>query len=156
MNKRTSSRKARSTTRYKPKRRSRFAKYIRVLFTLTTIAGILFCVGAVISKAAKPYLISCGESREIAAVKKEIAEACAENRALKGNIAYLSTPRGKEAEARKLGWVKEGEVALVVEQPQKPGSEGARAEGVSDKSFWRSAGQRILELFTRPADTGGR
>ena len=122
-----------------------------MFFLLVAVAGVAIFFGAVISKAARPYLISYGESREIAQVKKEIAEAQAENNTLKRDINYLSTLKGKEAEARKLGWVKEGEVALVVQQPEDAESkEIEQAKQQAKEPIWRTAGRRILELFARP------
>ena len=135
-------------------RRPTFAKFIRVLTSVLLVSGILFGVGAVVAKAARPYLISYGESREIADINRQIAQAEAENNALRHNINHLTDPktqpRAMEAEARKLGWVKQGEVALIIEQPKSAVNEAERNIGGSGKSsFWRTAGWRMLKLFVR-------
>lgn len=127
-----------------------FVRSIRILFMLTVVACILFCVGAIAAKAARPYIISHGESREISEVNRQISKALAENTALKQEIALLSTHEGKEEEARKHGWVKEGEIALVIEQPPKSQTQGGKpADSAGSESFWHAAGWRILELFVR-------
>ena len=134
-------------------RKSRFARAFRALFTFTLIACVLFCIGAFVAKASKPYLISYGESKEISDIKNQIADARAENMAIKKDIKYLSTPEGKEAEARKLGWVKEGEVALVIEPHESENKDGQSLNPPVKESFWSSAGRRILGLFARPDST---
>ena len=125
------------------RRRTKLARSFRVLLALAVAACGLVVAGAIIAKGARPYLISHGEA-------KEIAQSEAEKRALKKNIEYVQTPQGKEAEARKLGWVKEGEIAVVLEAPQ--GSEGANgqpSDSAKRESFWQAAGYRVLSLFVR-------
>ena len=129
-------------------RRRKLVRSLRILLALVAVGCGIVMVGAVIAKGARPYLISHGEAKEIAQVKRQIAQAESENRVLKKGIGYLRTPRGMEAEARKLGWVKEGEIAVVLEEPE--GSQGANGEpSGSHESFWQAAGLRILGLFVR-------
>ncbi len=117
---------------------------------LAVIAAILFCAKAVIMKAARPYLISYGESRESSEIKRQIAEVYAENKALKKEIPHLLSPEGMEAEARKLGWVKKGEVAIVVEQPKQSQIQRSGLAGSSEReSCWHVIGRHILGLFVR-------
>ncbi|HUV05380.1 MAG TPA: septum formation initiator family protein [Armatimonadota bacterium] len=132
------------------RRRTKLARSFRVLLALAVAACGLVVAGAIIAKGARPYLISHGEAKEIAQIKQQIAQSEAEKRALKKNIEYVQTPQGKEAEARKLGWVKEGEIAVVLEAPQ--GSEGANgqpSDSAKRESFWQAAGYRVLSLFVR-------
>lgn len=111
-------------------------------------------MGSVITKAARPYLISYGESKEIAEVNRQTKEAAAEKSALKRDIKYLTDPktqaRALEEEARKLGWVKKGEVALVVAQPKESNENAQPVVPTEEKTFWQSAGQRVLGIFVRP------
>lgn len=111
------------------------------------IAACLIVLGiyALLAKAAKPYLIAWSESREIVQVKQQIAKAEAENKALRKSIAYLHTSRGQETAARELGWVKEGETAVVVEQLEDAQDRSFRDTG--HESFWQAAGRRITGLF---------
>lgn len=94
--------------------KSPLAKLGRVAGIAVAGAALLFGCYMVGVKASKPYVISYRESKDIVSIKREISEAEAENRALKGQIGYLKTDRGKVAEARKLGFVKPGEISLVV------------------------------------------
>ncbi|GEM_PF-2714977 len=126
------------------KRRSKQTRYTRIAVTTLAIAGVLFGVGAVISKAAKPYVVGYSESREITEITQQIAEEEARRRELKSEIRYLQTPAGMEAEARKLGWVKEGEISVVVENAKKEPT----PEEVSPKSpFVNRIGDGITGLF---------
>lgn len=106
-----------------------------------------YCVKAVVAKITRPYLISYGESREVSNLKRQIASATAENRQLKSDINSIGKSQGKEAEARKLGWVKKGEIAIVVEQPQKTGLESA--EERAGKSCWQRVGDWFARVFSR-------
>jgi cell division protein FtsL len=126
------------------KRTSRKTRFTRVALTALAIAGVLFITGAVIGKAVKPYLVGYGENREIAQITDQIAQEEAQRRDLKRQIRHVQTPAGMEAEARKLGWVKEGEVAVVVEGPAvEPTSE------TSPKSqFLHRIGNGIVGLFS--------
>lgn len=132
------------------RRRPLFARFIRVVLMLAVIASILFCAKAVIVKAARPYLISYGESKESSEIKLQMAEAYAESKVLKKEIPHLLSPEGMEAEARKLGWVKKGEVAIVVEQPKQSQIERSGPAGPSEReSCWHVIGRHILGLFVR-------
>jgi len=136
------------------RRRSRLARGFRVLLALAVVACGVALVGAIIAKGAKPYLISHGEAKEIGQVKQQIAQAEAESRALKKKIGYLQTPQGKEAEARKLGWVKEGEIAVVLGEPQDlQGAARGLPDSAAANSFWQTAGRWVLGLFVRADST---
>lgn len=114
---------------------------------LAVACGLLYCVKAAVAKVSRPYVINYGESREVARLQKEIGAARAENRQLKGEIRDIETQTGKEAEARKLGWVKKGETAIVVEQPQKTALE--TAQPIPNKSCWQRASDWLTGLFHR-------
>jgi hypothetical protein len=74
----------------------------------------------VIGKGAKPYLVGYTANKEIAQINQQIAHEKARQKDLSKQIGYLQTPAGMESEARKLGWVKEGEVAVVVDDRDPP------------------------------------
>lgn len=127
-----------------PKRhRSRRSQLRRTIVTVLSIAGILLAVGAVIGKGAKPYLVGHTENREIAQINQQIAHEQARHRNLSKQIEYVQTPSGMESEARKLGWVKEGEVAVVVDDTKKP-----TPEKTSDSTFLQRIGKGITGLFS--------
>ena len=110
------------------------AKIGRVAAVLVAGLALLcgcYCVGA---KASKPYVISYRESKDIAVIRKQIAEAEAENKSLKSQIGYLKTDRGKIVEARKLGFVRNGEISIVVGKPEDCEDSADRAP--AKRSVW--------------------
>lgn len=123
-------------------------KFLRMLLILVIAVAGLYCVKATAVKILKPYVISYGESKEIDEIKKQIAVASAENRQIKRDISYVATPQGKEAEARKLGWVKKGEVTLVVDQPQQPKFTVEPSVAVK-RTFWQNTSWRLVGMFVR-------
>lgn len=135
-------------TKRRTKKQFKPPKFLRVLLALTLIAAGLCCTAAVVKKISKPYVISYGESKEVRDIRKQIAVATADNQQLKRDISYLGTAQGKEAEARKLGWVKKGEVALVVQQPGKSSFQVDQPIAIKD-TFWQSAGKRLVGIFVR-------
>ncbi|MGO8670972.1 MAG: FtsB family cell division protein [Capsulimonadaceae bacterium] len=85
---------------------------------------------ALIAKAIEPYREGSVMRAELAQTDRQIAEADAENDAYRRRLAYLNTPAGITAEARKLGYVKPGEVAIVVEGTPGQFSETTRVDEV--------------------------
>lgn len=141
--------KAKTRTHYsvgRSKRRSKFGRYLRMFLMLACLALAFLIVRAMVMKAARPYLISYNESKERSEIQKQIAQAEAENRGLKRDIIYLDTAEGKEAEARKLGWVKTGEVAVVVPQVGKSPFDG---EPLPQPTFWDHFGIRMAGMFVK-------
>lgn len=122
------------------KRRKKPSRVLGVLITILGVCVLLLVVWLTLAKLTKPYLISHGESKQIEEIEKQIAELEADNKKLREEIDYIKSPRGIEIEARKLGWVKEGEVAIVVENkaltvnPVQPRTE-KKESGWS--AFWR-------------------
>ena len=58
--------------------------------------------------------------RDLDATRGEIARQQAEHEVLKRREAYLKTPEGIQAEARKLGYIREGEMPLRLQEPPQP------------------------------------
>lgn len=97
--------------------RARVKKIERAIKCFGLIAVVAF--GSLVSvgflkKAARPFLLYVQESQENRRIEKQIAELRSENSTLRQRITYIKTPPGAEAEARALGWVREGEVSLVI------------------------------------------
>lgn len=126
------------------RRRSRRPHYTRMIVIVLSITGILLGVGAVIGKGAKPYLVGHTEGREIEQINRQIAQEEARRIDLNKQIEYLQTPAGMESEARKLGWVKEGEVAVVVDDTKKEPT----PERSSEPTFLQRIGKGITGLFS--------
>ena len=122
-------------------------------FALVIVAfGVLTVTYKVLAKTSRPFLISYAESKEIISVKREKEAAESENRRLQSEKRYLLTNKGKESEAHKLGWVKDGEIAIVVEQPDNSPAPEAETEKVAPKSRWRTMGENTMGklLFHKP------
>jgi len=126
------------------RRRSRRPNYRRTIVTVLTIAGILLVAGAVIGKVVKPWVVGHTEGREIAQINRQIAHEEALRIDLNKQIEYVRTPAGMESEARKLGWVKEGEVAVVVDDTKK----SPTPEKASEPTFLKRIGNGITGLFS--------
>jgi cell division protein FtsB len=127
-------------------RRARRRRQMRILLLLACFGVAVLIVRAAAMKAARPYVISYTESKERADIQRQIAQANAEKNALKHDIAYLDTPEGKEAEARKLGWVKTGEVAVVVPDS---GPSPFASEPLPQASIWDRMSRRMAGMFVK-------
>lgn len=97
--------------------RARAKKIERAIKCFGLIAAVAF--GSFLSvgflrKAARPFILYVQESQENRRIEQEIADLRSENSTLRQRITYIKTPVGAEAEARALGWVRAGEVSLVV------------------------------------------
>lgn len=90
---------------------------VRFGIVALALIGVIIGVGAVVGKAAKPYLKGRTEDAEIAQIRQDIAQQELRRIELTEGMRYLQTPAGMEVEARRLGWVKEGEISVVVEEP---------------------------------------
>lgn len=126
------------------KSRSRKTRFARIAVMSLAAAGVLFVAGSVIGKVLEPYVVGYGENREIAQVTEQIRQLEAERRDLKRQIRYVQTPAGMEAEARKLGWVKEGEVAVVVENAKAE----PKTEDPLRAPFMNRVGNGFVDLFS--------
>jgi cell division protein FtsL len=146
-----SKRVERRKARIAKKRPTRRTKTIRVIVSSLVIVIILAMAWKVVAKSIKPYRIGYSESKDIIEIKKQIAEAEAENKALKADIEYLKRPEGKLVEARKLGFVKEGEVAVVIEQPDRKQFEIDHIKNPppAEESYWKSLKRKIAKFFSR-------
>jgi len=148
MNKRSS--RYRRYATYRPRRRTvRLRRFLRTSLMLLAIGFGIFIGWHVVNKIAKPYIVGYCEGREIAQIKAEIAQEKRDNRSLNREIRYLGTEAGQTAEARKLGMVKEGEVALIVETSEQDPSHTREESGVEKdkKPFWQAAGAWVAGLF---------
>jgi len=127
-------------------RRSKSGRYFRTFLMFACLALTIFIVKAMVAKAVRPYWINHNEKKESADIQKQIAQAKAENLAFKQEIIHLGTPEGKEEEARKLGWVKQGEVAVVVPDS---GPSPFASEPLPQETFWDHLGRRMAGVFVK-------
>ncbi|MDI6827346.1 MAG: septum formation initiator family protein [Armatimonadota bacterium] len=132
-----------SSSRRRPKKLYRLVR--RLIRPIGIVVGMLL-LWHVASKIAEPYILDSREARETAQIKREIARLEAENRNLKSEIPYLKTEAGIEAEARKLGMVKEGEVALIIQNPTKEES-GQETKKLAHPTLWQKIAGGIAGLL---------
>ena len=92
---------------------------MRVLI-LVGIAGVVGM--ALAGKIVRPFQLCSAEGREERRIAREIETLSKENAALERQIDYLKTPRGVAEAARKLGYVKPGEIMLVIPE-EVPGGQ---------------------------------
>jgi len=76
---------------------------------------ILVIVVTVIVNIARHFRLLSAESLEVRKARQELASLKKENAELERRIAYLKTPRGRAQAARKLGYVKPGEIIIVLQ-----------------------------------------
>ncbi len=82
-------------------------------------ATALFCfAGRITAFAVEPVLATHQTGQEIQVLRQQLALERTINRQLQSDIAYLGTPAGIEMEARRRGWVRQGEVALSPITPE--------------------------------------
>ncbi|MFQ3548874.1 MAG: septum formation initiator family protein [Armatimonadota bacterium] len=106
-------------SRIPPKRRKvkpKFWKkrFVQLIFAVIISASAIFVVHSIALKLLEPYKLYNAEAKELENIKTELAQIKSENAALERKIKYLKTPEGAAAAARENGWVKQGEIILVL------------------------------------------
>lgn len=127
--------------------KSRVLKVLRISGLVGAICLCLVTVWMIGAKAAKPYLIARRESSEIAQIERQFVVAKAEKKKLKEDLRDTPKPEGMTIEARKLGWVKKGEIAVVVEEHRRLKESELSTE---QESLWSTFGRWILGFFMKP------
>jgi|GEM_PF-2953090 hypothetical protein len=64
--------------------------------------------------STKPLLEAIRINRETARIRERIAHLRMQNQQLMKTVALMHTPMGMEIQARKLGYLRKGEVPLIV------------------------------------------
>lgn len=96
------------------------------LLKLAAILGILVVFGAGIAKVARR---AATQSAELRALQARLEALEKENKTLREDIKRMQTPEELERMARKLGFVKKGEVAFrVVPDTEKQEQESPKEE----------------------------
>jgi cell division protein FtsB len=79
------------------------------------LAAVLLGVfGLFLARALEPYAMRFRQKQETRQLNRELAEATELNKQLKRQIQMLQSGQGLEVEARKLGYVRQGEIPLQV------------------------------------------
>lgn len=81
---------------------------------------MLVLLGLAGAWAIQPFILAHQETRQIRALQAEVAALEAKNEALRRRARILNTPKGIEVEARRLGWVRPGEVLIQTSNTPPP------------------------------------
>ena len=100
-------------TKSPAKRIERSIRWSALIALVIVGSCVSFCV---LRKTIRPFRLYFVEARENSQIERAISRLKKENRTLKAQLPYLRTQAGAETAARALGWVKPGEVSLIVEQ----------------------------------------
>ncbi|MBI3945750.1 MAG: hypothetical protein HY321_07515 [Armatimonadetes bacterium] len=88
---------------------------------LCVTAAAVLLAGWLLMAALRPFLMDYQEVAELRKLEVKLAQAEVENEALRRRIGVLNTPKGIEVEARRLGWVRHGEILIQTsETPPSP------------------------------------
>ncbi|MCX6343965.1 MAG: septum formation initiator family protein [Armatimonadetes bacterium] len=101
------------------RKRSVWRKTILPLFLYScVIVAVVFLIGRI----SRPFVFYDREIQATQKLQNQVDAYRAENAALERRIKYLQTPEGAAQAARELGWVKPGEITLVIpsEKDKKP------------------------------------
>lgn len=88
--------------------------WARLGLLLLGIGVLVFASIALIAKAARPYREVGAQGGQLSVTRRQIAALDAQNAVLHRRIAYLKTADGVASEARKMGYLRPGEVPLVI------------------------------------------
>lgn len=106
------------------RRRPKRSVWRRTVFPLAKLAALIVVVGVVVwmslAKVARPFALLSIESGETRILREELNSLKKENAALERRNKYLQTPQGAVQAARKMGYVKPGEVSLMLPADAAP------------------------------------
>ena len=91
-----------------------------------TMLPLLICAvvvtvgGLVIVKGQRPFRLYGREKDATAQLQRQLDECRRNNDMLARRIKYLQTSEGRAQAARELGWVKPGEITLVIPPDNQP------------------------------------
>lgn len=85
-----------------------------MLAALFVIAAAGLAGTLVTGKIARPFQLRGAEGREKQRIASRLEALKKENAALERRISHLKTPQGIADAARKLGYVRPGEITLVI------------------------------------------
>lgn len=83
------------------------------LLGAVVVVSVFIAIG-IVAKAIRPYHEARVQTAQLARTRQASAALLAENADLARHIAYLKTPDGVAAEARRMGYLRPGELPIVV------------------------------------------
>jgi cell division protein FtsB len=124
--------------RSRPDRRKRRKKRVlglfpRIMMVAFTLAFTIIVCAALGSKIVQPYQMSRDQAQRMAVLNTQLADTNAQNATLERQTAYLQRSDGIEAEARDKGYLKPGEISLVIENPPAVTAAPAPSNGFADR-----------------------
>jgi hypothetical protein len=120
------------------------------------LGAIVAAIGLrVLLMAMQPCLAAYRSARDIDQLRVQLRKEMDRHEHLKSQISFLQSNHGIEEEARKLGWVKTGEVSLQIVTPEPAGPTAkarlqlakAGADGTSPAHI--SGSERVRIALTR-------
>ncbi|HEY3330179.1 MAG TPA: hypothetical protein VGK19_09185 [Capsulimonadaceae bacterium] len=107
------------------RRRTRKRKPVYGLLPRFTVIGIVVLIGVAIitglvGKAVEPFARASNQSGKIQMLQAQVNETVSENAKLEARKQSLSRPEGIEVAARSEGYLRKGEVRLVLENDPTP------------------------------------
>lgn len=84
----------------------------RLLVRGVLVGGVLVTAVAMSAHACRPYGVARRQQARLRSLQHQIRAADAQERYLRQQIALMGTDQGVEIEARKLGMIRKGEIAL--------------------------------------------
>jgi cell division protein FtsB len=101
--------------RARARRRPLFKRTIWPILRVAILVALAAMLGRVVAaKVVRPFNLCGAEDREMRQVAAQLQSLRKENAALERQLHNLKTGQGVSAIARKLGYVKPGEVSLVI------------------------------------------
>ncbi len=102
-------------------RRRKKKQQLLQIIVFGVVAVVVVLVGfVVIRKVAKPIGLLFAEREQVRQMQKQLADAKQEKKQLLEKKRVIASPSGAEAEARRLGYVRPGEVSIVIEETSEP------------------------------------
>ncbi|MEN6357307.1 MAG: hypothetical protein ABFD83_09510 [Armatimonadota bacterium] len=96
------------------RRRPKRSVWRKIVWPLIKVSVVAALAVFIIGKIARPFRLYNREYRETRQIALQLETMRKENAAMERQIKYLKTAEGSAQAARKLGWVKPGEITLVL------------------------------------------
>jgi len=123
--------------RSRPIRRRRRKRVLglfpRLALVAFALAFTIIVCSALGSKIVQPYEMSRDQAQRMAALKAQLAQTNSQNAELEHQAAYLRRPDGIAEEARAKGYLKQGEISLVIENPPAVTAAPPPSNGFADR-----------------------
>ncbi|MDR3708414.1 MAG: hypothetical protein P4L33_08935 [Capsulimonadaceae bacterium] len=103
----------------------------------TGLALLLIMGGLIVGKLIDPYQKGAVQQRQIAELRTDLNATRTKNEGLQQRRDALYRPEGIEVAARSEGYLRKGEVRLVLERDPTPLPERAHSDSILDR--WRGA-----------------